>query len=172
MKRKIVVLPLLLLLLLAASTLAGAQTGGNFDLSWATVDGGGGSSSGGDFALSGTIGQPDAGTLAGGPYTLRGGFWRCVTAAVSTPAITASNGDVQISWTGSTANMYRAVNDPYFTPSAAFVPGVSSGWIDTGAAGDPGNNHTYIIRASGGCGESANSRRLSEFGFALVPGSP
>ncbi len=49
---------------------------GGFDLTWFTVDGGGGTSSGGDFVLSGTIGQPDAGDLAGGDFVLRGGFWQ------------------------------------------------------------------------------------------------
>ncbi len=48
---------------------------GGYELSWATVDGGGGSSEGGVYALGGTIGQPDAGTLSGGSYTLAGGFW-------------------------------------------------------------------------------------------------
>ena len=47
----------------------------SFDLSWFTVDGGGGSSGGGPYTLSGTIGQPDAGVLSDGDYTLAGGFW-------------------------------------------------------------------------------------------------
>ena len=51
-------------------------TGDEFDLSWHTVDGGGGTSSGGDFVLRGTIGQHDAGDLSGGDFTLRGGFWQ------------------------------------------------------------------------------------------------
>ena len=93
MKQKAIVI-LLLLLLLAATTLVGAHSGGSFDLSWATVDGGGGKSSGGAFGLHGTIGQPDAGTLAAGSFTLQGGFWQCLTAAVATPAIAASGGDV------------------------------------------------------------------------------
>jgi hypothetical protein len=49
---------------------------GTYDLSWHTIDGGGGTSLGGAFALSGTVGQPDAGpALAGGAFTLEGGFW-------------------------------------------------------------------------------------------------
>ena len=46
-----------------------------FNLSWWTVDGGGGISSGGVYSLSATIGQPDAGSLSGGEFTLAGGFW-------------------------------------------------------------------------------------------------
>lgn len=53
-----------------------AQSGGSYDLSWATVDGGGGTvSTGGAYSLVGTVGQPDAGLLTGGPYALGGGFW-------------------------------------------------------------------------------------------------
>ena len=48
---------------------------GGYNLSWFTVDGGGGDSSGGPYILSGTTGQPDAGELSGGTYSLTGGFW-------------------------------------------------------------------------------------------------
>jgi hypothetical protein len=48
-----------------------------YDLSWWTVDGGGGSSgAAGSYALDGTAGQPDPGpALSGGDYRLEGGFW-------------------------------------------------------------------------------------------------
>jgi hypothetical protein len=53
-----------------------AQSGGTYDLSWSTVDGGGYTfSTGGAYSLGGTAGQPDAGLLSGGGYTLAGGFW-------------------------------------------------------------------------------------------------
>jgi hypothetical protein len=55
-----------------SASAASAQT---FDLSWYTIDGGGGTSTGSGFTLSGTIGQPDAGAMTGGGFTLRGGFW-------------------------------------------------------------------------------------------------
>ena len=51
------------------------QSGGDYDLTWSTIDGGGGTSSDGNFTLNGTIGQPDAGVMAGGDYRLEGGFW-------------------------------------------------------------------------------------------------
>jgi hypothetical protein len=56
-------------------SIAVAQSGNSYDLSWNTIDGGGGSSSSGGYTLDGTIGQPDAGLLSGGGYTLSGGFW-------------------------------------------------------------------------------------------------
>ena len=68
-----VVLVLVLLLLVTLPVLA--QSGGGYDLSWNTTDGGGGSSSGGVFSLAGTAGQPDAGVMSGGEFTLAGGFW-------------------------------------------------------------------------------------------------
>jgi hypothetical protein len=54
---------------------AQAQSGSQFELSWSTIDGGGGASSGGQFVVNGTIGQPDAGTLSGGNFKVEGGFW-------------------------------------------------------------------------------------------------
>lgn len=63
-------------LLLVMVSLALAQTGDGYDLTWSTVDGGGATfSTGGGYALGGTAGQPDAGLLAGGGYSLGSGFW-------------------------------------------------------------------------------------------------
>ncbi len=66
--------PAVLLITLLAVVPVLAQTGGLFDLSWHSIDGGG-SSSGGGYALSGAAGQPDAGVSAGGDFTLASGFW-------------------------------------------------------------------------------------------------
>lgn len=55
---------------------ARAQSGGPYDLTWSTIDGGGETVvTGGIYVLGGTAGQPDAGLLTGGVYTLQGGFW-------------------------------------------------------------------------------------------------
>jgi hypothetical protein len=51
-----------------------AADGTTYDLSWYTIDGGGGRSSGGPYELLGTTGQPDAGWSRGGDYELLGGF--------------------------------------------------------------------------------------------------
>ena len=67
---------LLAILLSLLASVALAQTGGGYDLTWSTIDGGGATwSEGGGYALGGTVGQPDAGVLSGGGYTLAGGFW-------------------------------------------------------------------------------------------------
>ena len=55
--------------------LAESSAKGQYELSWYTIDGGGGTSSGGPYVLTGTIGQPDAAYSAGGKYELLGGFW-------------------------------------------------------------------------------------------------
>ena len=47
----------------------------DYDISWYTIDGGGGISTEGDYELVGTIGQPDAGVMSGGDFVLSGGFW-------------------------------------------------------------------------------------------------
>jgi hypothetical protein len=61
-----------------------SQADDGYDLSWFTVDGGGGKSGGGEYALSGTIGQSDAGAfMAGGEYSLTGGFWSGTTSLYS-----------------------------------------------------------------------------------------
>src|SRR3954468_17786552 len=71
-----------LLVLMAVAIPTFAQVGGGFDLSWNTVDGGGGTSStGGVYSLGGTVGQPDAGNMSSGAYQLDGGFWNGTVAA-------------------------------------------------------------------------------------------
>ena len=65
--------PLALAALLLLVSVVLAQ--GGYNISWFTVDGGGGTSSGGAYMLSGIVGQPDAGVLSGGTYALVGGFW-------------------------------------------------------------------------------------------------
>ena len=72
-KRLTPVLAFLVVLSLAVPALA--QTGGGYDLTWSTIDGGGGELTGGEYTLAGTVGQPEPGALTGGPYIAEGGFW-------------------------------------------------------------------------------------------------
>lgn len=61
------------LLFTTTALTAGSQ---GYDLSWWTVDGGGGSLSlEGGYSLSGSLGQPDTGALVSNDYILSGGFW-------------------------------------------------------------------------------------------------
>jgi hypothetical protein len=61
----------ILLLLISAASVANGQ----YEISWYTIDGGGGQSIGGTYVLTGTIGQPDAAWSSGGNYEILGGFW-------------------------------------------------------------------------------------------------
>ena len=83
------------LVAMGAATLAFAVGPDGLDLSWYTIDGGGGISNGGSLQLSGTIGQPDPGTMSAGDLTLSGGFWvRGATVAV--PGDIDGNGIVDL----------------------------------------------------------------------------
>jgi len=70
-KYKVLLLTLFVLLSLTASS----QSADSYELTWSTIDGGGGKSAGGDYILTGTIGQPDTDWSSGGDYELLGGFW-------------------------------------------------------------------------------------------------
>lgn len=109
-------------LFLVVSTVLAETLG--FDLSWFTVDGGGGSSSGGPYALSGTIGQADAGTMSGGSYGLTGGFWS--ETAVQLPTATP---------TGTT----MPTATPTATPTSTRTPTVTLTPTPTGTATLPVN---------------------------------
>ncbi len=78
------------LVLALALTLTPAAPADDFDLTWHTIDGGGGYSAGGDFELEGTIGQHDAGPMSGGDFELSGGFW---AVAHVCPCLGDMNGD-------------------------------------------------------------------------------
>ncbi len=62
-------LSVLLVLILSLPAPAG------YEISWHTIDGGGGVSSGGQYIVGGTIGQAEGGYSAGGGYEVLGGFW-------------------------------------------------------------------------------------------------
>lgn len=63
------------LVMLLLVMFCGSTAMGEYEISWYTIDGGGGRSSGGPYNLVGTIGQPDAAWSRGGDYELLGGFW-------------------------------------------------------------------------------------------------
>jgi hypothetical protein len=69
-----------------------AQTGGPYDLTRSTIDGGGATFTGGGiYGLGGTIGQVDAGASSAGVFVLRGGFWPTgLEGELATPTVTGS----------------------------------------------------------------------------------
>lgn len=56
---------------------AWSQSGGPYEITKGTIDGGGGLSSGGAYSVTGTIAQSDASlqSASGGLYSVTGGFW-------------------------------------------------------------------------------------------------
>ena len=83
-----------LCLLVIGGAAVHAQSGGGYDLTWNTVDGGGVTfASGGGYTLGGSAGQPDAAVWSGGGaspplstgYTLAGGFWHAASAGGGAP---------------------------------------------------------------------------------------
>ena len=80
MKRLIIAALSTLTILIAAIAFA-QSSGGDFEITKSTINGGGGISSGGNFSLIGTIGQHDANPQisTGGEFAHAGGFWANVT---------------------------------------------------------------------------------------------
>ena len=80
MKKTITTTLSILTILITAIAFA-QSSGGDFEITKSTIDGGGGTSSGGDFTVTGTIGQPDANPQisTGGGFALTGGFWADAT---------------------------------------------------------------------------------------------
>lgn len=133
-------------LLAVLTTFAPAQSGGPFDLTWSTLDGGGGSSSGGQFALTGTIGQPDAGALSGGNFKLEGGFWSGLTVqqTLEAPLLRIKllgSGQAIISWS-------RGVTG--FTLEETTSAAQPNSWITTPqSAVDTATEHTVTVPSIG-----------------------
>jgi hypothetical protein len=71
----ITLLTVALLFTVTCVVLVQAQSSADYDLTWSTVQSGGGISAGGDYCVGGTAGQPGAGASSGEGYTLAGGFW-------------------------------------------------------------------------------------------------
>lgn len=84
--------------LMIASAVSAQLAGGGPEITWFTIDGGGGTSTGGTFELTGTIGQPDAGgPMTGGTYSLTGGFWAGATPVNDCPADINNDNQVNVS---------------------------------------------------------------------------
>ena len=177
MKKTIILIIFGLIFVLAGSVQA--QSGGDYDLSWSTVDGGGATwSLGGNYSLGGTIGQHDAGARhTGGDYTLLGGFWHPVCRPTTVDvAITCSGTRVELDWTTDTANKAYSIHrstSPYQLPvsSSPYATVLAPPWDDApNTCGDPTSNYYYVVRSV--CiGAHSDGDERAEFDFALTPGS-
>lgn len=87
----------------------------SFDLSWFSIDGGGGTSAGGRFALDGSIGQADASSpLTGGAFSVTGGFQTLPQVIRPAPELTitlAGPAGVTISWVPSPVGFVLQMSD-------------------------------------------------------------
>jgi hypothetical protein len=80
--------------LVALAILPAAAVASPYDLSWFTIDGGGGDSSFGPYSVSGTIGQADASpVMTGGGFEVQGGYW---VVAIAPPCPADFNQDEQL----------------------------------------------------------------------------
>ena len=165
-------------LMLSGTVVVSAQSGGGYDLSWSTVDGGGHTwSTGGGYSLGGAIGQADAQAPAsGGGYNLQGGFWHRACAPQPVAVMLTCNGTtLTLTWTPDAANMaydiYRS-DSPYFAVEQTLKVGTVTGssWDHVGGCGSAATNFYYLVR--GVCiGAHADANDCGEFDFGLVPGS-
>jgi hypothetical protein len=125
-----------MVLLLAGIALAQTESvssalrSAGYDLTWWTVDGGGGSMSGSGYALTGTAGQPDAGpALSGGRYTLFSGFW--AGGGEAPPACPVPLTGVSVSGPSSGPTGQTLVFSATVQPSSA-TPPISYTWSTDG----------------------------------------
>jgi hypothetical protein len=140
-----------------------------------------------------TVGQPDASPASGGTFSLRGGFWRQPvyrTAPAQVTGLRASNatGRLHLTWddvthntngnplTGVAYRVYRATEDPYFTPAApAYHDNITSPEftdLDANALADTAHGYYYAVTAVDSDGrESEPSIRTATFAFPLAPGN-
>ncbi len=89
-------------------------------------------------------------------------------------SINATLGHIWLTWTDNVANVSYEIHRssvPFFTPNATtLLASLAAGnvsYVDIGAAGDPANNHFYLVRAAGAGGEFASSNRVGEIDYAL-----
>lgn len=119
---------------------AAGQSGGDYDLSWYTIDGGSGVSAGGDFQLFATIGQPDANTvvMTGGEFQLTGGLWP----AVACVGDIDGDGDTDQQDLGAFLSAWcTQEGDPNWNP-----------WADLDGDGHVGHTDLGILLSDWGCG--------------------
>lgn len=78
-----------LAVLMLLSLFLSRAAGGQYDVRWHRIAGGGGVSGGGAFGLNGTVGQAEAGPHTAAGFTIRAGYWNLMTL----PRLIASGDD-------------------------------------------------------------------------------
>ena len=93
-------------------------------------------------------------------------------------AIASSGSNVELSWTDTNASsykVYRAADDPYFTPDDAtnLLATVSTpSYTDNNALGSAGSNYYYKVLGVDNCPPPTGAiTRVAEFDFDLTPGT-
>lgn len=82
------ILFLLIVICLLGSQAIDAQSGGGYELTWTSINAGGGEMTGGAYSLVSTIGQPEAGAMqSGGAYSLNGGVVDAGSSGQTTPGV-------------------------------------------------------------------------------------
>ncbi len=108
---------------IAAAVSFAGPSGGDFEITWYTMDAGGTTSTtGGDFELAGTIGQPDASQeMTGGSFSLTGGFWAGVQSGNPCPADLTGDGSLNFFDVSAFLSAF-SMNDPVadFTNDGSF----------------------------------------------------
>ena len=126
--------------------------------------------------------------VVGGKSTTQDAGIDPIPASVSDLRISISGSNIQLSWTHQDSTVvryevWRAINDPYFTPDAA---GVKLGDVTPGAVGDTlsftdasspladaSQQGSYLVLPVNSVGQrAAPEPRKGEFDFSLVIGSP
>lgn len=174
--------------LLLGSILALAQSPTEID--WAVVAGGGGASNTGELTVDDTLGQPVIGFAQAGETSLGAGYWYGMIGrprAVDDLSASMSVSNVRLDWSavtedvngqpisGLSYNVYRAINDPSFTPGTAYASGIEDPMYidsDTSVLHNSDRNAFYFVTAVDSFAtETDDSNRAGAFSFWLVPGS-
>jgi hypothetical protein len=165
---KVILIFLVPVVLALLGAVAYAQVGGGFDLSWSTVDGGGGTfSTGGNYSLGGTSGQPGAGAMQNGQWSVQGGFW--VAASNATPTASPTPAFVvlvgHVTWQGPPAQPSVRQQLPITLTLC-----VSSAPVSYGATTDPSGFFTVTTSLPTGSynWRAKGSKYLATSGTALL----
>jgi len=107
--------------------------------------------------------------------------------AIDDLGIAKESGRAKLSWPAITTDLdgvaihhveysvYRAIGEPYFTPSTPYATAVTALFYqdsDTGVLSDPAHNAFYLVTATNAGLASDASNRVGSFNFALVTGAP